>query len=68
MLNTGALIVDYGPTFRGEAVLSDTGIVCVVPGQNQTARDMARPVMRELVQRLGGNCDSCYGCPLGARS
>lgn len=64
MLNTGALIVDYGPTFRGEAVLSDTGIVCVVPGQEQ-ARPAAKAVMREVVQRLGGNCDSCRGCPLG---
>lgn len=66
MLNTGALIVDYGPHFRGEAIQSDTGIVCVVPGQNQAASSAARPVMRELVLRLGGNCDSCRGCPLGA--
>lgn len=68
MLHTGALIVDYGPTFRGEAVLSDTGIVCVVPGQDQAVRNAARPVMRELIQRLGGNCDSCSGCPFGAGS
>ena len=64
MLNTGALIVDYGPHFRGEAIRSDTGIVCVVPSQEQ-ARPAAKSVMRELVHRLGGNCDSCHGCPLG---
>lgn len=67
MLHTGALIVDYGPHFRGEAIQSDAGIVCVVPGQDLN-RSAARPVMRELIQRLGGNCDSCRGCPLGATS
>ena len=67
MLHTGALIVDYGPAFRGEAVRTDNGIACVVPGQ-EPARDTARPLMRELVRRLGGNCDSCRGCPLGAQA
>lgn len=63
MLNN-ALIVDYGPHFLGEAVQSDHGIVCVVPGQDQS-RDAAKSAMREVVERLGGKCGSCRNCPLG---
>jgi hypothetical protein len=64
-MHKGALIVDYGPHFRGEAFKVDNGIVCVVPSQ-PTAQATAQPVMRELVHRLGGNCDGCRYCPLGS--
>ncbi|MFC8272316.1 hypothetical protein ACFUJR_07190 [Streptomyces sp. NPDC057271] len=61
MLYKDALIVDYGPGFRGQALKTDHGIVCAVPSQPH-ARNEARTTMRELVRTLGGSCDECRGC------
>jgi hypothetical protein len=64
MLQKGALIVDYGPGFLGQATKIDSGIVCVVPSQRKS-RTRAKALMRELVQDLGGECGACLNCPLG---
>lgn len=64
MLQRDALIVDYGPKFRGVAALVDNGIVCVVPSQVRT-RPEVQASMREMVRDLGGECGHCPNCPLG---
>lgn len=64
MLQRDALIVDYGPTFRGSAARTDGGIVCVVPQQIRDRPDI-QASMRELVRDLGGECGHCPNCPLG---
>lgn len=63
MLYKGALKVDYGPHFQGEAYRSGNGIACVIP--DRTADHAAAAVMATVVQRLGGNCGKCRACPLG---
>jgi hypothetical protein len=64
MQYNGALIVDYGPSFDGSAVRTDSGIACVVPRQIRT-RPEVQASMRELVRDLGGECGHCQNCPLG---
>lgn len=64
MLYIGALIVDYGPGFQGQATKGDKGIVCAVPGQPNN-RIEVRNMMRELVRGLGGECGNCRLCPSG---
>lgn len=64
MLYRDALIVDYGPGFSGQATMVDQGIVCVVPDRCEASSE-ARGVMRELVERLGGDCGRCQNCPVG---
>ena len=64
MQQRDALIVDYGPTFDGTAVRTDTGIVCVVPRQTRD-RPRTQATMRNLVRDLGGECGHCPNCPLG---
>jgi hypothetical protein len=62
MLYKDALIVDYGSSFQGEALMSDEGIVCVIP-RHLYARNDDGKIMRELVEGVGGNCGECRGCP-----
>lgn len=64
MLQSDALIVDYGPLFEGSAARVGNGIVCVVPSQART-RPEVQASMRELVRDLGGECGRCPNCPLG---
>lgn len=64
MLKRDALIVDYGPKFRGTAALTDNGIVCVVPSRIRNRRQVEAS-MREMVRDLGGECGHCPNCPLG---
>lgn len=64
MLQSDALIVDYGPQFEGSAVQVGDGIVCVVPSEIRT-RPEVQATMRELVRDLGGECGQCGNCPLG---
>lgn len=64
MLYKGALKVDYGPHFRGEAHKTDGGIACVIPDRT-TDRASTQAAMAAVVQRLGGNCGKCRACPLG---
>lgn len=64
MQQRDALIVDYGPTFTGTAVRTDSEIVCVVPSQTRGRPDI-QATMRELVRDLGGECGHCPHCPLG---
>lgn len=64
MLQTDALIVDYGPTFGGSVVSNGNGIVCVVPRQLNPRSEQGN-TMREMVESHGGTCGNCQGCPLG---
>lgn len=64
MLYRDALIADYGPNFKGQALKLDNGIVCVVPRQLRP-QSTESTVMRELVEGLGGNCGECRACPVG---
>lgn len=64
MLQTDALIVDYGPTFGGSVVPNGNGIVCVVPRQLHPRSEQSN-TMREMVESHGGTCGNCQGCPLG---
>lgn len=65
MQQNDALIVDYGPKFIGIAARTDEGIVCLVPSQARD-RPEVRVSMREMVEKLGGECGRCPNCPLGA--
>ena len=67
MLQTDALIVDYGPTFLGSVVQSGNGIVCVVPRQLNPLSEQSK-TLREQVEFHGGTCGECRGCPLGSQS
>lgn len=55
--------VDLGPKFRGWAGRTAEKIICVTP----TGADdpVTRAIMRELVERMGGNCTACGNCPAG---
>lgn len=64
MLYKGALIVDYGPRFRGEAYRSGDGIACVVPDRSHD-QATTKAAMAAVVERLGGSCGNCRACPLG---
>lgn len=67
MLQKGALIVDYGPTFHGFVVNSDDELVCVVPRQLHPRSEHSK-LLRELVELHGGTCGKCSGCPLGSQN
>lgn len=67
MLNQGVLIVDIGSVFHGSVVLTDNGIVCVLPRQ-LLPRSEDSNTMRELVESHGGTCGECRGCPFGSQS
>lgn len=59
-------VADYGPNFKGWVGRTGTGLVCVAPPEY--AHDLrVVAVMRELVERQGGDCSKCQGCPLGRR-
>lgn len=58
------LIVDYGPSFIGQSVLVDEGVVCVVSSRLDP-RSEESSSLREMVEMLGGNCGDCRNCPLG---
>jgi len=55
---------DYGPRFNGWVSRTPTGLACVAPPTyEQDPR--VRAIMRELVEREGGDCGQCRGCPIG---
>lgn len=64
MQQNDALIVDYGPKFIGIAARIGEGIVCLIPSQARD-RPEVQVSMREMVEKLGGECGGCSNCPLG---
>jgi hypothetical protein len=61
------LLADFGPGIVGWAGEVDGSMVCIAALQVDYDPS-ARRDMRELVQRKGGDCDSCRGCPIGQLS
>lgn len=61
----GDLVIgDYGPNFLGWVGRTAERIVCVAAPRFE--HDPAvRSVMRELVQREGGDCSKCGNCLIG---
>lgn len=57
-------VADYGPKFRGWVGRTEDAMICVAPAAYETEPTTVA-VMREMVQRQGGDCSICQGCPLG---
>lgn len=60
----GLLIKDFGPGFIGFRGEVDGRLVCVATPAVKHDPEV-RAVIRELIRRQGGDCDSCRGCPIG---
>lgn len=58
-------IVDAGPEFAGWAGLAGEKMICVAPPEIATS-EQARSSMREIVKRVGGDCEDCRSCWLGS--
>lgn len=58
-------VADYGQQFKGWVGLTAAGaIICIAPPNYETD-PTTHAVMREMVERQGGDCAVCKGCPLG---
>jgi len=57
-------IVDAGPKFAGWAGPAGGRMICVAPPEIRTSEE-ARRSMREIVKRVGGDCEGCRNCCLG---
>lgn len=56
---------DYGAEFKGWVGRTAEKIVCVAP-DGYEHDPMACAVLRELVERIGGDCAACGQCPIGS--
>jgi hypothetical protein len=61
---TELLIEDLGDTIDGWAAMVNGSVVCVATPRIATEA-AARRNVRNLVARVGGNCGTCRGCPIG---
>lgn len=64
MVFNSLVVADYGPRFLGWVGRARHGLVCVAASRYRQDATV-RAVMRELVKREGGDCDTCGNCPIG---
>lgn len=68
-MRNNLIVADYGPHFVGlvgrvpEDRMPDSLVCVTTPRYEHDAG--VRSVMRELVEREGGDCELCLNCPIG---
>ena len=58
------LIEDLGPDFYGMQAKAGREIVCMATPRVEHDAE-ARSIVRRLIKRQGGDCESCRGCVIG---
>lgn len=63
-MRNNLVVADYGPRFVGWVGRAPAGLVCVAASRYEQDPNV-RAVIRELVERQGGDCELCLNCPIG---
>lgn len=64
LVRSKLLTANYGPSFKGLVARTAAGFVCVAPPTYEQD-SCVQAIVRELVLKEGGDCDTCRGCPIG---